>query len=130
MPIHPALADRLHLLEGIPSFEAGLADPDLRARMDAFFLPSGPPSYPDADVREQEVPGPHGPIRVRIYTPLDPTTSGRPALVWLHGGAFLAGDLNMPEADGVARHMCAAADAVVVSVDYRRRLRWAFCGIY
>ena len=43
----------------------------------------------------------------------------RPALVWVHGGAFLGGDLDMLEADGVAREICARAGAVVVSVDYR-----------
>jgi acetyl esterase len=37
----------------------------------------------------------------------------------VHGGAFLGGDLDMVEADGVAREICARAGAVVVSVDYR-----------
>jgi len=119
VPIHPALADRLPLLDGIPSFEAGFADPELRARMDAFFLPGGHPSQPDVDVGERELDGPNGPVRVRIYTPPDPDARGRPAVVWLHGGGFRAGDLDMPEADGVARRICVAAGAVVVSVDYR-----------
>ena len=42
-----------------------------------------------------------------------------PCLVWLHGGAFRMGDLDMPEADWTARQICERADAVVVSVDYR-----------
>jgi acetyl esterase/lipase len=37
----------------------------------------------------------------------------------VHGGAFLGGDLDMREADGVAREICARAGAVVVSVEYR-----------
>jgi acetyl esterase/lipase len=119
VPLHPALADRLSLLDGIPSFEAGFTDPAMRARMDAFFLPPAPPTTVDVDARDDEMPGPHGPIGVRVYTPRDPTTAARPALVWLHGGGFRMGDLNMPEADGVARRICAAAGAVVVSVDYR-----------
>ena len=45
--------------------------------------------------------------------------TGRPALLWLHGGAFMFGDLDMPEADWTAREICARAGAVVVSVDYR-----------
>ena len=43
------------------------------------------------------------------------------SLVWLHGGAFRMGDLDMPEADRTSREICERADAVVVSVDYRLR---------
>lgn len=39
-------------------------------------------------------------------------------LVWAHGGGFTAGDLDMPEADWVARSL-AARGVAVVSVDYR-----------
>jgi acetyl esterase len=38
--------------------------------------------------------------------------------VWLHGGGFIAGDLEMPEADWVARSI-AADGFTVVSGDYR-----------
>jgi len=37
----------------------------------------------------------------------------------MHGGAFCWGDLEMPEADQVARGVAAQANAVVISVDYR-----------
>jgi acetyl esterase/lipase len=56
---------------------------------------------------------------VRVYTPPSSTGIDRPGLVWVHGGAFLGGDLDMREADGVAREICARAGAVVVSVEYR-----------
>ena len=39
--------------------------------------------------------------------------------MWAHGGAFMFGDLEMPEADVVARELAHRAGAVVVSVDYR-----------
>ena len=52
MPLHPALADRLSMLDGISSFEAGFADPAMRARMDAFFLPPAPPTTVDVDARD------------------------------------------------------------------------------
>jgi acetyl esterase/lipase len=55
---------------------------------------------------------------VRVY-PAD-AAAARPtaALVWVHGGGFAAGDLDMPEADWVA-HTLAARGVTVVSVDYR-----------
>jgi acetyl esterase/lipase len=40
-------------------------------------------------------------------------------LVWLHGGGFVSGDLDMREGDWTAREICARAGAIVVSVDYR-----------
>jgi acetyl esterase/lipase len=118
LPIHPAVASNFHLIEGIESFEAGLADPVTRARMDEFMSHRGAPPPPAVDVRADTAPGPHGPVPVRIYRPTD-GAAGRPALVWLHGGAFVGGDLDMPEADWVARQICDRAGAVVVSVDYR-----------
>lgn len=53
-------------------------------------------------------------FRIRVYP------AGRPggaALVWLHGGAFMFGTIDMPEADEVGRRL-AAVGVPVVSVDY------------
>jgi acetyl esterase len=60
--------------------------------------------------------GPHGDLRVRVYPVPDGVTPVA-GLVWAHGGAFFRGDLDMPEADLVARTM-AGRGVVVVSVDY------------
>jgi acetyl esterase len=51
---------------------------------------------------------------IRTYRPAEPRG---PVLVWMHGGAFMFGDLDMPEADQVARALCERGVAVV-SVDY------------
>ena len=69
--------------------------------------------------RDESVLGPHGPVPVRIYTPSAEVPAQAPCLVWLHGGGFIGGDLDMREGDWTAREVCAAAGAVVVSVDYR-----------
>ena len=53
-------------------------------------------------------------FRVRVYPAADP--SGE-LLVWLHGGAFMFGTLEMPEADQVGRRL-SAGGITVVSVDY------------
>ncbi|QLD11467.1 alpha/beta hydrolase [Microbacterium oleivorans] len=52
---------------------------------------------------------------VRVYPAAQPTGGG---LVWMHGGGFAHGDLDMPESDAVARGL-AARGTTVVSVDYR-----------
>lgn len=51
---------------------------------------------------------------VRVYPATEPDGT---VLVWMHGGAFIFGDLDMPEADDVARNL-AARGTTVVSVDY------------
>lgn len=67
------------------------------------------------DVEDRRIDGPHGAIPVRVYHPSAPAG---PGLVWLHGGGFSGGDLDMPEADWVSRSF-AERGIAVVSVDYR-----------
>jgi acetyl esterase len=116
MPIHPAVASKFHLLEGVSSFQEFFEDPALAEKRKAF---EEYPGYevPAVATRMDEAPGPHGPVPVRIYTP--GSAGDAPCLVWMHGGAFMAGDLDMPEADWVARELVTRAGIVVVSVDYR-----------
>lgn len=117
MTLHRSYVERLPLLDGIESFEQLMADPALEARFFEFMhWPDAAPA-PAVPARDLLVDGPHGPVPVRVYG--EPDDSGRPAFVWMHGGAFVMGDLDMPEADRTAREVCARAGAVVVSVDYR-----------
>lgn len=72
--------------------------------------------HPELRVEDRAIPGPAGPIGIRIYwPPTDP--DGSPVVVYLHGGGFVVGDLDTH--DGAARQHAVAADAIVVSVDYR-----------
>jgi acetyl esterase len=118
MPIHSAMSSRFPLLEGVPSMQALVEDPRYAEVRAAFEYH---PDYvvPDVNVRSDAAPGPHGPVPVRVYDAGGDTGGGRPCLVWMHGGAFMAGSLDMPEADWTARELAVRAGAVVVSVDYR-----------
>lgn len=65
------------------------------------------------------VDGPHGPIPIRRYAPAaDVAPAELPAIVWVHGGAFMWGGLDQPESDAVARAL-AAQGFPVVTVAYR-----------
>lgn len=66
-------------------------------------------------VRDRTIPGPAGPVPVRVYTP--PGDGPFPVFVNFHGGGWVIGDLDT--ADAVCRDICATAGCVVVSVDYR-----------
>jgi acetyl esterase len=57
LPIHPAIASNFHLLDGIDSFEAGLADPVTRARLDEFMSHRGAPRPGAVDVSPGRRPG-------------------------------------------------------------------------
>jgi acetyl esterase/lipase len=114
VPIHDEVAARFPLLDGISSIEDAMGDPDKDRRVREFMEPPLAPA-PVVPVRDLTVPGPHGPVPVRVYG----EGSGGPAFVWIHGGAFMFGDLDMPEADRTSREVCARSGALVVSVDYR-----------
>lgn len=65
------------------------------------------------------VPGRHGGVPVRRYEPETAARSSQPTVVWLHGGGFTHGDLDMPESHAVSEEL-ARSGSVVVAVDYRR----------
>ncbi len=71
---------------------------------------------PDVPIRTVTVDGRHGPVAVRIYG--EQAATAGPALVWLHGGGFVSGSLDMPESDYLGR-VLASFGTPVVSVDYR-----------
>src|SRR2546429_4128759 len=61
------------------------------------------------------IPGPAGDIRLRLYWPK--SAAPVPAIVYFHGGGHVIGSLDTH--DLIARNLCAGAEAVVASVDYR-----------
>jgi acetyl esterase len=70
---------------------------------------------PVARVEEVVIDGPNGPVPLRVYHP-DVAAPDR-VLLWVHGGGWVLGDLELAEAD--CRRLCRANGAVVVAVDYR-----------
>jgi acetyl esterase len=69
-------------------------------------------------VDDRLVEGPDGDIPVRVYTPEGAINAARGVLLWIHGGGWVLGDLDT--ADATCRALANRAEAVVVSVDYRR----------
>jgi acetyl esterase len=94
-------------LEQLPVEEARL----MSAGLSAF----GGPVEPIADVENRTVPGPAGPIPVRVYRPVLNETL--PALIYFHGGGFVICSLDTH--DGECRSLANASGCAVISVDYR-----------
>lgn len=112
----PVLAARLHHLDGVGQISFG-DGPEIAEKVAAFHAAVPGYAAPDVEAEDLAIPGPRGPIDARIYRPAGEPTR---AIAWVHGGAFMFGDLDMPEADVVARELCARAAALVVSLDYRK----------
>lgn len=74
---------------------------------------------PPADVQTEDrsIPGPTGPLAVRVYTSREKASGARGLVLYCHGGGFVLGDLDTY--DGVCRAICQESGCVVVSVDYR-----------
>lgn len=114
------LASRMHHLDGVGAIDPGRDDAETIAKVNAFHAAVPEYEAPAVNAEDLAIPGPRGPIDARVYRPL----SGIPtrAIAWVHGGAFMFGDLNMPEADVVSRELCARSNALVVSLDYRKTI--------
>jgi acetyl esterase len=71
-------------------------------------------------VSEQSIPGPHGDIALRIYTPGGEAGAAhgpRGAVLFIHGGGWTIGTATAY--DPIAKMVAQGADVIVVSVDYR-----------
>ncbi|MDQ2727096.1 MAG: alpha/beta hydrolase [Actinomycetota bacterium] len=117
MPLDQQIAKMLQ------EFEAGDASrisersvTDMRGIMASVALRLSEPGADVASVRMVEVPTAAGTVPTRLYRPLGAAPEPLGALVWMHGGGFVTGDLE--SADPTARDLCAGAGLAVISVDY------------
>lgn len=67
-----------------------------------------------------DMAGPNGALPGRVYVDATAAPTGR-ALVWAHGGAFVGGTLDMPEANWVSMEL-ASRGVPVLSIDYTKCL--------
>jgi acetyl esterase len=71
---------------------------------------------PVKETEDVVIPSDDGEIAARIYRP-ETTEAALPTVVFAHGGGFVLGDIDTHDNQG--RSVCAGAEAVVVSIDYR-----------
>lgn len=104
---------RLQKLEGPPIESLPISKARRQVRSSAHVAGG---TQPIGAVTERSIDGPDGPIALRFYTPRG--VSGRsPALFYIHGGAWMFGDLDSH--DALCRFLAEEAQVRVVSVDYR-----------
>jgi len=114
--LHPQIQRVLQVMAeaGLQPIEA-MPPAEAREQMEATAQARKAEPLPVARVDERLIPGPAGDIRLRLYWPN--TAAPVPAIIYYHGGGHVIGSLDTH--DLVARNLCAGAEAVVASVDYR-----------
>lgn len=120
MTLDHEIASLVHHLGQAGTIGELLAQDDGADRLDAFCGGLLPYTAPQVQVLHKEALGPNGPVPLRIYG--DTSRSGAPALVWMHGGNFAVGDLDMRESDQLGRELAARSGCIVLSVNYRLAL--------
>lgn len=90
------------------------ADP--RPGIDTASLKRRFPHLAGVETRDFTLDGGARPVAARLYRDAAAQASDR-ALVWVHGGAFIGGHLDMPESNWVALEL-AARGIPVLAVDY------------
>ncbi|MFC1411628.1 alpha/beta hydrolase [Streptacidiphilus sp. N1-12] len=117
MPLHPqALALREHRSRsGAPPLYALTLAQARAADLADIQAAAGTPE-PVAVVEERRIPGPGGPLLLRLYRP---EAHGRPlpALLYLFGGGWTLGSPDT--SDAICRRLANSAGCVTVSVGYR-----------
>jgi acetyl esterase len=113
MPVDQQIQALLDKGTGVPAthtLPVGVARAQYEARIALMALPAE-----IAGTRELITEGPGGELRIRVYSPHG--SGPFPLLVFFHGSGFVLCSLDTH--DGMCRNLCAGAECVVASVDYR-----------
>jgi acetyl esterase len=85
--------------------------------LSASWLPMGLGDPPIGEIIDRTIPGPAGPLPVRVYRPPDVPPGPLPAILFLHGGSWSLGGLD--SYDLPCRFFAASTNCLVMAVDYR-----------
>ena len=99
-----------------PPFGTGTPDEARRAYVAGLPTLQGE-REPVVSLSEHTIAGPGGPLPVRIYRGQGAAAAGAPALLYLHGGGWVIG--NLDSHDEICRWFANIAACVVVCPDYR-----------
>jgi acetyl esterase/lipase len=116
MPLDRSARRILGMLAASGAADASASLADRRAALVALAEMADDASTP-VEIEHRTIPGPAGALPIRLYAPVAPVTRPQPALVFFHGGGWVAG--NLQTHDGLCRRICDAASCRVIAVDYR-----------
>jgi acetyl esterase len=115
MPLDPRVKRFLNLLAaGNPPDARSATVEERRKGLSSLMEFAGPPVALE-HIEDRTLPGPDGPLRIRLYSPSK--AKMLPGLIYFHGGGLVAGSLDTH--DSICRALSHAGGVRVVSVDYR-----------
>ncbi len=119
MPLHSQSRALLDLVAAQPREALADTTPALaRDRLRAFLNSPGEHLTPVGAVRDLSIPGDAGQrMPARAYTPRHAPAGALPTLLFIHGGGWVAGDLE--GYDPLCRELCNASGCLVVAIEYR-----------
>ncbi len=91
--------------------------PELRQQLRTMVTLMDEPAPALARIEDRTIPGPAGPIPVRVYDAAAAGGRARPVVAYFHGGGWVQGDLETHH--GLCARLALRAGAIVVAVDYR-----------
>jgi acetyl esterase/lipase len=115
--LDPEIKEAIKVMVGQPRMDFSNI-PAARASSKKMMANVKMPEISGVITEDRKVPGPKDSpdVPVRVYRP-GKRTGLLPALLWIHGGGYMFGDLD--QEDFIGKQFSLAGDCVVVSVDYR-----------
>jgi acetyl esterase len=111
MTLHPKLQEMVDAAAALPAMHTLPVDVVRKGAATRYLAV---PRVDVASVEDRLIPGPRGPVPVRIYRP--DAEPGRPVALFFHGSGFVI--CSVETHDGLARQLCRRSGMIVVSVDY------------
>jgi acetyl esterase len=121
LPLDPRVKRFLDVLAaGNPPNARTVGVAQRRAQLAELMKLGGPAASIGASV-DRTLPGPSGPLAVRILTPAGAAAQSSrepgPGVIYFHGGGLVAGSIDTH--DSIARALCHWSECRVIAVDYR-----------
>jgi acetyl esterase len=91
--------------------------PELRRQLRTMVALMDEPAPPLARLEDIRIPGPAGALAARVYEHSPSDGPSRSAVMYLHGGGWVQGDLETHH--GLCARLALGSGAVVVAIDYR-----------
>ena len=117
MPLDPHAKRLLDMLAMTSSVDALCLNVNDRRDLFRKLMSLSESNVPIGSIENRVLPGPGGPINVRLYTPIATLADQVPGLVYFHGGGLVAGSLDTH--DSLCRTLANETGCRLISVDYR-----------
>jgi acetyl esterase len=118
MPLDPTVKALFEQMPQLADFRFwSMTVPEARAAFRGLCQAGSPADIPIGKTEDVEFAGPASTLRVRAYTPVAAGGDALPAIVFIHGGGFVLGDLDCY--DPLCRALANESGCRVIAVDYR-----------